>query len=445
MRFSELSGKRVAIWGAGREGSRAYAELSSAAASIAIVVTGGGAAPSNAPGRVVSGDDAFTELLAADVVVKSPGIPHTSPEFLALRDAGVPITSLMDLWLNEHSARVIAVTGTKGKSTTSTLIAHFLGALGAPASLAGNVGIPVSRELGSEIEVAVAEVSSYQAADLTASPRTAVLTSLYPEHLPWHGGYDAYVGDKLNLIAHGAETVVLPALTGELADRARARAGEATRLVTPADLGITVTADALHWGDAGTVTSAETTLRGAHNLMNAALALTAVAAHREVAVADRPQLLAALRAFAPLAHRLEVIPTSDGRVWVDDSLATAPEAVVAALDTYAESRVVLVAGGADRGLSFAPLITHLRGAGHERGTQIVTVGPAGSRLLAELGTAFSAAYAAADFADALARARSLTGNGDVILLSPGAPSFDEFADYEARAAAFRSVAQEAQP
>lgn len=441
MRFSELSGKRVAIWGAGREGSRAYAELSAVAGAIAIVVTGGGAAPADAPGRVVSGDGAFDELLAADVVVKSPGIPHTSPEFLALRAAGVPITSLMDLWLNEHSARVIAVTGTKGKSTTSTLVAHFLRAIGVEATLAGNVGIPVSRDLGTGIEVAVAEVSSYQAADLTASPRTAVLTSLYPEHLPWHGGYDAYVEDKLNLIAHGAEAVVLPEPEGELAERARARAGAATRMLTPGDLGITVTADALHWGDAGTVTSAETTLRGAHNLMNAALALTAVSAHREVDPAERPRLLAALRAFAPLAHRLEVIPTSDGRVWVDDSLATAPEAVVAALDTYAGSRVVLVAGGADRGLSFAPLIAHLGAAGRERGTQVVTVGPAGSRLGTELGADFPAAHAAENFADALARARSLTGPGDVILLSPGAPSFDEFADYEARAAAFRAVAQ----
>lgn len=441
MRFSELAGKRLAIWGAGREGARAYTELAGEAGSIEIVVTGDGAAPADAPGPVVAGDRAFAALRDADVVVKSPGIPHTSPEYAALRDAGVPITSLMDLWLTEHGDRVIAVTGTKGKSTTSTLVTHFLGALDVTATLAGNVGIPVSRELAPGLEVAVAEVSSYQAAELTASPRTAVLTSLYPEHLPWHGGYEAYVGDKLNLIAHGAETVVLPALNGELAERARARAAARTRLVTPAELGITVTDDALHWGEAGTVTSAETTLRGAHNLMNAALALTAVCVHRSVAPADRPRLLAALRAFAPLAHRLEVIPTTDGRVWVDDSLATAPEAVVAALETYADSRVVLVAGGADRGLDFGPLLAHLRAAGAERGTRVVTVGPAGARLRAELGPDFAAEAPGTHFADALARARELTGPGDVILLSPGAPSFDEFADYEARAAAFRAAAE----
>ncbi|SJN12287.1 UDP-N-acetylmuramoylalanine--D-glutamate ligase [Leucobacter sp. 7(1)] len=441
MRFSDLAGKRLAIWGAGREGTRAYEALAADAASIEIVVTGGGTVPADAPGPVVAGEDAFAALRAADVVVKSPGIPHTSPEFAALRDAGVPVTSLMDLWLNEHGDRVIAVTGTKGKSTTSTLVTHFLGALDVTATLAGNVGIPVSRELSPGLDVAVAEVSSYQAADLTASPRTAVLTSLYPEHLPWHGGYEAYVGDKLNLIAHGAETVVLPALTGELAERARAKVATTTRLVTPAELGITVTDDALHWGEAGTVTSEDTTLRGAHNLMNAALAITAVCVHRDVDPADRPRLLAALRAFAPLAHRLEVIPTTDGRVWVDDSLATAPEAVVAALDTYATSRVVLVAGGADRGLDFAPLLAHLRTSGAQRDTRIVTVGPAGERLRAELGPSYTAGTAGADFADALARARELTGAGDVILLSPGAPSFDEFADYEARAAAFRAAAE----
>ena len=149
---------------------------------------------------------------------------------------------------------------------------------------------------------------------------------------------------------------------------------------------------------------------------------------------DRAGLLAAAVSFAPLSHRLEEVPSADGRRWVDDSLATAPEAVVAALETYPRERVELLLGGSDRGLSFAPLRAYL--TGREGGTvEVIAVGPAGARWVAEGGDA----TLADDFADALRRLR-LGTDADIVLLSPGAPSFDEFASYEERSAAFRAAA-----
>lgn len=435
MRFDELAGRRVVIWGAGREGRAAHAELAGRGIGSTIVVTGS----AEPPAGVLGGDAAWTALLGADAIVKSPGIPHTSAEYLALAERGAAITSLTDLWLNENRDKVIGVTGTKGKSTTSALVHHILRATGRRAELAGNIGIPVGPRVGDDVDCAVTEISSYQAAELSASPRVAVLTSLYPEHLPWHGGYDRYVADKLNLLAHGPETIVLPARTGELADRVRERAGDA-EIVTPAELGIHVSEEAIEWDGGPRLELDGIALVGAHNIVNASLALAAVDAY--VGGVDREAAIAALASFSPLAHRLERVPSGDSRVWIDDSLATAPQAVAAALTSLAAPHTALVMGGAERDLPFDALIEAL--AGRDDVT-VVCTGPAGARFARDAEGRALRIRRARDFADALELARAATGEGDTILLSPGAPSFDEFADYEARAAAFRAAAAASTP
>lgn len=432
MRFDELAARDVVIWGAGREGMAAHRELAGRGIGSVIAVTGTGPAPDG----VVTGDAAWALLQSAGAIVKSPGIPHTFGEYIALRDAGVPITSLMDLWLTENRNRVIAVTGTKGKSTTSALVQHILTALGRTAELAGNIGIPVGAHVGDDIDCAVTEVSSYQAAELTASPRVAVITSLYPEHLPWHGGFENYVADKLRLAAFGPDTVVVPDPSDDLGRRVRAVAGDA-RMLSPASLGIAVTERAISWDGAGSLALADMNLVGTHNLTNAALALAAVDAYG--GAFDRSRALEAVATFAPLAHRLEVVPSGDGRTWIDDGLATAPQAVAAALTSVAAPRIALIAGGSERDLDFSPIVDALAGRDD---VELVCTGPAGARLAREAQGRAARIHVASGFADAVAIARSLTASGDAILLSPGAPSFDEFADYEARAAAFRGFAAE---
>lgn len=437
MRFEDLADRDVVIWGAGREGRAAHAELARRGIAARFALTGDAPAPTDLAAPVTTGPAAVDLLLAADVVIKSPGVPRTSPDLVRVRAAGVAVTSLTDLWLAANAARALAVTGTKGKSTTSAIARHLLASVGVSASLVGNGGTPVTEGDSTAAAVAVTEVSSYQAADLAVSPRIAVVTSLYPEHLPWHGGYEQYVADKLNLIAHGPEVVVLPALDGDLADLVRERVGPASRLVAPADLGIAVSAAGIDWAGIGRLASDEIPIRGRHNHVNVALALTAVTAGLDLPSDTRPRLLAAVQSFAPLAHRLETVPSADGRRWVDDSLATAPEAVVAALEAYADSPVTLLLGGADRGLDFEPLRAYLAERPTTAPVEVVAVGPAGARWLAEGGPR---TRHAGSFAQALDWIRADPDASDVVLLSPGAPSFDEFADYEERSAAFRAAA-----
>ena len=438
MRFDDLVGRDVVIWGAGREGRAAFAALRQRHVPATFAITGGGAAPTDLGTTAAVGDDALPRLLSADVVIKSPGVPRTADEHVALRAQGVPITSLTDLWLDANAERVLAVTGTKGKSTTSSIAHHLLRSAGIPASLVGNGGTPVTEGDTDESLVAVTEVSSYQAADLSVSPRVAVVTSLYPEHLPWHGGYEQYVADKLNLVAHDPELVVVPDLAGDLADLVRTRVGGATSLVSPSSVGVSVSPDAVTWAGVGRLDAADVPLSGLHNLTNAALALTAVAVGHDD-VTDRGSLLSSLGSVAPLAHRLEPVPSRDGRRWVDDSLATAPEAVVAALETFRDLRVTLILGGADRGLSFAPLREYLRrrDSGH---VAVVATGPAGERWLREGGPDTELV---GGFDEAMELVHRDVDGSDVVLLSPGAPSFDEFASYVERSAAFRSAASHA--
>lgn len=438
MRFEDLAGRRVVIWGAGREGRAAYAELVRRGISASIALTGEGAVPGDLAPVVVTGPAALERLTSAEVVIKSPGVPRTAPEFARVRELGVAITSLTDLWLSDNASRVLAVTGTKGKSTTSSLVQHLLTSIGIPACLVGNGGTPVTDGDSPEARVAVTEVSSYQAAELSVSPRVAVVTSLYPEHLPWHGGFEQYVADKLNLVAHGPEIVVVPDLQGDLASLVRDRLGEETRLVDPGSFGIASSEAGIFWSAVGELPAEDVAIQGRHNIANLALALAAVVAGFEVPQDRHGTLLAAAATFAPLAHRLETIPSDDGRRWVDDSLATAPEAVVAALSTFPRERIALLLGGADRGLSLEPLRDYLamrRGGSVE----VVAVGPAGERWMREGGSTIAVSRLMDSFADALRWLREAP-TCDVVLLSPGAPSFDEFASYEERSAAFRAAA-----
>lgn len=437
MRFENLAGRNVVIWGAGREGRAAHEELWRRGIPGLFAVTGGGPVPADLAAIAAVGPAALERLKAADVIIKSPGVPRTSPEFRCIRDLAIPVTSLTDLWLSANAARVLAVTGTKGKSTTSSLVQHLLVSIGVPASLVGNGGTPVTDGDTTGAEVAVTEVSSYQAADLTVSPRIAVVTSLYPEHLPWHGGYDQYVADKLNLISYGPELVVVPDRDGQIAALVRARLGASSRLVAPDSLGITWSDAGISWESVGSLDPEQLPIQGRHNYANIALALTAVMSGFEMPEGNRHGLLASIESFAPLTHRLETVPSNDSRRWVDDSLATAPEAVVAALETFPESRVALILGGADRGLSFEPLATYLSTRSSNAPVDVIAVGPAGARWMAAGGPSSTLAP---NFADAMRLVRTELDAAEIVLLSPGAPSFDEFASYEQRAAAFRAAA-----
>jgi len=448
MRLDELGGRRVALWGFGREGRATLAVLTAMAnppAGIAVVTDGAPTDAERAPAAALPwlhGEEGITWLCASDVVVRSPGISRYRDDALRVA-ASTRVTTATNLWGAEHEDEtVIAVTGSKGKSTTSSLIDHLARAAGMRTVLAGNIGIPLLAHLHPEPapDLWVLELSSHQISDLDWSPRIGVLLNLYREHLDWHGTEERYFADKLNLFAHRPGMVaVLNREDARTRALAPALPGRHVWFGDPA--GYHTDGSAILWRDERLVDGDRLKLRGRHNLLNACAALIAL----EEAGAEVRSLVPALSGFRPLRHRLEPVGDAGGVTFVNDSIATIPEATVAALDALEGRPVVLIAGGFDRGQDYASLARRLR---RDRGVlAVVTLPPSGNRLAGELAALPGAppVLSADDLDEAVRLARAHAIPGSVMLLSPGAPSYGAFRDFEARGDAFRALVVDGEP
>ncbi len=443
VRFSELDGARIGVWGAGREVGSFAAQLARRLPSARIAVAAFDEPPARdevrqalrSPDvRVLSAEEAVAGLADCEVIVRSPGVSAHRPELRELRAGGVPVTTPTALWLAEHGGEgVIGVTGTKGKSTTAALVHHLARAAGRTAELAGNIGVPALDLLDREPpELVVLELSSYQIADLHSGPEVALFTNLFREHADWHGSEEAYRADKLRLLdLPGVRVAVLGGRDGAL--NAVAPAAEVRRYGVPGgwDLG----ARGIARDGVPTLDFAELPLLGEHNALNLCGALAAL----EAIGIPLPQLGEALAGFGPLPHRLETVAELDGVLWVNDSISTTPESAIAALSSFPGREIILLGGGQDRGQDYGELGRVLL----DSGATVIGIPSTGSRLVAAAkaaGVPAARAIEAPDMAAAVALGRGLGRPGAVVLLSPAAPSFDNYRDFEERGERFRELA-----
>jgi UDP-N-acetylmuramoylalanine--D-glutamate ligase len=443
LRFSELDGASIGVWGAGREIGSFAAQLARRLPAARIAVVALDSDPGEdvrstlgAPGaRLVTGTKVKDALASCDVVVRSPGVSTYRPELRELRAAGTPVTTATALWLAERNGRrVIAVTGTKGKSTTAALLAHLARASGQAVGLAGNIGVPALDLLDRPpTEPAIVELSSYQIVDLEAGPEVAVITNLFREHTDWHGSEEAYHADKLRLLGlPGVRAVVLNAREERLVGAALT---DATTTLYGTPGGWDVGPDGVTLRGELVVATAELPLRGEHNALNLCAALTAL----QASGIDTPRFPEALHGFHALPHRLEVVTEHNRVLWVDDSISTTPESTLAALTSFTDHKIVLLGGGQDRGQDYAELGQMLA----ERGAAVIGLPTTGPRLVAAAraaGVPATRAIETAGMEEAVARARALAVPGAAILLSPAAPSYDTYRNFEERAAHFRTFA-----
>lgn len=430
MRFSALDGLQLGVWGAGLE-TRSFARhvaerLPRARIAVVVLEEPAGAPELTDGARVVDAAGAAEALRACDVVVRSPGVSIYRPELRGLRT-----TTPTALWMAEREGRdVIGVTATKGKSTTSKLIAHLVGKAGVDVRLGGNIGAPALDLLGDDA-LAVIELSSYQIADLEAGPETAVVGNVHAEHVNWHGSVEAYRRDKLRLLTlPGVRRCVLNATAPLVMAAPRATQDVFTFGEAP---GWHVTeAGAVARGD---VVVAELPLIGRHNALNVCGALTALEAVG--LTLDDPA--AALRDFVGLDHRLQVVHEADGITWVDDSISTEPEAAKFAVESFPARHVVLIGGGFEREQDYAELGTVLAA----RGAHVLGLPDTGTRLVEAVLAAGGDARMVADLPAAVAAARAVARPGTVVLLSPAAPSFNTHKNFAARGDHFAELARAA--
>ena len=444
MRFSELDGARVGVWGAGREISSFAAQLTRRQPGTRILVAAFDepprtdvAAALQAPGvSVVGAAEAAQALAQCEVVVRSPGVSIHRPEFAELRRAGVPVTTPTSLWLAERGGRgVIGVTGTKGKSTTAALAAHLARAAGRDAELAGNIGRPALDLLDADPgALAIVELSSYHLADLAVGPEVAVVTNLFAEHADWHTSEQRYREDKLRiLLLDGVREVVLPARQEELA---AADTTAARRLFGSPD-GWDAGPDGVLLRGRVRLGASQLPLPGPHNALNLCAALSAL----EAAAVEVEDLASALSGFQGLAHRLETVLDRDRLTWVDDSISTTPESALAALASFPGRELVLLGGGQDRGQDYDALGRELAA----REARVIGMPSTGPRLVhaARLaGVPDDRALLAEDLAGAVGIARRIAPDGAIVLLSPAAPSYDRFRDFEERGDRFAAIARD---
>ncbi|KZC15793.1 UDP-N-acetylmuramoylalanine--D-glutamate ligase [Rhodanobacter sp. FW510-R12] len=436
MRLADLIGRRVAVWGFGREGRAAIRALRQRCGEqhFTLFCSAGevDAARAFDPALgIVAGEPDAAMLGQFDVVVKSPGISAYKPALLVAQAQGTQFTSGTALWFGENpDARVIAVTGTKGKSTTSALIAHLARSLGVRTALAGNIGLPLLELLGQHADLWVIELSSFQTGE--AGPlQLGVITSLYEEHLDWHGSRERYLADKLKL----ADAARMLLVNGQQPGLLERTAAHPHRLKFGTPEGWRVHDGAIRRGGQAVFDIAALAAPGLHNALNACAALAALEASGMDALAAAP----ALARFRPLPHRLQPLGAHDGLHWVNDSISTTPLATLAALESLHGRAVTVLVGGHDRGLDWTPFVDAVREAPPNA---IVCMGANGARIEAALRSAgiHCPIMRVDDLAGAVAEAKAHTPCDGVILLSPGAPSFDQFKDYAERGRRFAALA-----
>ncbi|MEX0757326.1 MAG: UDP-N-acetylmuramoyl-L-alanine--D-glutamate ligase [Acidimicrobiia bacterium] len=377
---------------------------------------------------VVSGVWDPLTLQGIDLVVASPGFGDRSAPITDGLEAGVEIIGEVEFAWREIHAPTVAVTGTNGKTTVTTLISDMLTASGLRAPALGNIGTPVSDWTSEELDVLVLEMSSFQLRFIDRfHASVAVVTNVAADHLDWHGSVAGYREAKARIVANqSAEDVVVFDALDDGATAVAARSA-ATQVGVSVDgsTAVGVVDEELVWDGLAVPLSA---LAVDDSVYHTDLALAGAAA---LAMGADPDAVAGVaRSFTPGAHRRQVVFESSGVRWVDDSKATNPHAALAAISSYPS--VVLIAGGLAKGLDISPLAI-------APGVKaVVAIGESAPVLLEAAGPR---GHAAGSMIEAVDIARSIATSGDVVLLAPGCASYDMFESYAARGDAFAAAAR----
>ncbi len=432
MRLAEICRARLGLLGYGREGRAAERVLRSACPEVDLtVLVESGEAPCQGPMRLGEFDDGLQDF---DVLLRSPGVPVLHPALQRYRAAGGKIVNPASIWFAERpKVPVVGVTGSKGKSTTVSLLAHILRAAGRRVLLAGNIGVPLIAHLDTDAELVVLELSSYQLTDLEARLAFGVIKRLFPEHGDWHGGVEHYYASKLRMIDLLQGAPLLINARDEVLRRQTERApnrilGNCPPLIHRRDA-------ALFVGDDWLTELGKLRLMGRHNLDNAALALQAA----DYLGADLDTAVVALAAFQPLSHRLELVEQRDGVCWINDSIATTPHATLAALQALTGQAVVLIAGGYVRPSDWTPVLAHCGTRPLHGLVLLPDSGPAIAETFSQAGVLPAAVVSARNLQEAVASAAALAAPDATVLLSPGAASFPHFRDFEDRGNQFSAA------
>lgn len=395
------------------------------------------------------GESYLDDLCKYDVVFRTPGMYFHNPILTRAREQGVVITSEMETFFDLCPCKLYAVTGSDGKTTTTTLITEFLQKAGKTVYKGGNIGralLPLIEQIHEE-DAAVVELSSFQLISMRESPDVAVITNIAPNHLDVHGTMEEYIESKTNLIRHQnaySKTVLNldNALTNDLSGLVRGRLTKFSREHMP-ECGTFLDENGwLCYNQYGFVTQVvradDIRIPGVHNVENYLAAIAAV--WGEVSVSH---IVEVAKTFGGVEHRIEFVRELDGVKWYNDSIATSPTRVLAGLRSF-HQKLIVIAGGYDKKIPFDPLAKTV----NERVKALILMGVTADKIEETVTSDPSfdpkelAIYRVSSMEEAVAKAKEIAKNGDIVTLSPACASFDLYPNFEARGLHFKSLVKE---
>ncbi len=451
-----LSDKNVVVLGLARQGTALARWLCAVGAKVTISDLRGAdqladrmAELEDLPVTYVLGEHPPSLLDGADLLCLSGGVPIDAPIVREAVKRGIRLSNDAQIFVERCPCDLIGITGSAGKTTTTVLVGAMCEAAGMLPWVGGNIGNPLIDDLAyiRPDDIVVMELSSFQLELMTSSPHVAAVLNITPNHLDRHETMEAYIAAKARILESQivGDTAVLgydDPHAAALADRVEVELATFSGRV-PVDVGAWLVGDRLvcrphfHLPMEPVCTVDEINLRGYHNVLNT-LAACAIAGAADVPV---EAMCEAILKFRPVEHRLEVVREVEGVTYVNDSIATAPERVVAALEAYADRPLVLLLGGRDKKLPWEDMLQ----LALRRCRAIITFGEAGMMIAEKAAQlrVFRGGTTLIEQVDRLAEAvemaSALARPGDGVLLAPGCTSFDAYEDFEARGRHFREL------
>ena len=389
--------------------------------------------------RLQVGENYLADL-SADLVFRTPGMHPGNPALEALRQSGAEITSEMEVFFELCPCRILAVTGSDGKTTTTTLISEILKAAGEAVWLGGNIGTPLLSHLDEmdPRDFAVVELSSFQLMDMRRSPSVAVVTNLSPNHLDVHKDMQEYVEAKKNIFRFQSEEDAL-ILNADNAVTAELSGNGATKFFSRCGEGyIHLRGDMIYRGETPVLDTRDIVIPGVHNIENYMAAIGAV----EGLVSDEA-IRKVAREFGGVEHRIELVRIKDGVKFYNDSIASSPSRTIAGLNSF-HQKVLLIAGGYDKHIPYdvlGPVIC-------DKVKKLYVNGATAGQIRAAVENAPQYTPGnpqiiyCADFTDATLRAAADAKDGDVVLMSPASAAFDQFKNFMVRGDYFKKLIKE---
>lgn len=377
----------------------------------------------------------YLDNLTGDIIFKTPGMRYDNPAIVKAKEQGSVITSEMEVFFEICPAKLIAVTGSDGKTTTTTLIYTMLKEAGYTAHLGGNIGTPLmtKAEEMNESDYAVLELSSFQLHTMKKSPHIAVITNITPNHLDWHTDYQEYIDAKKNIMLYQSENDILVTNSGNEEARkiGEKTLGEWRCFSSKTDALIHLKGDMICYGDEEILDIRRIKIPGNHNVENYMTAIGAV-----YGLVNKDIINKVAREFGGVPHRIELVRTIDGVRYYNSSIDSSPNRTINTLNVFSEP-VVLIAGGKDKGIPYddigEPIANHVK--------TLILIG-ATSKVIDEavkktgktVPTIFAATYE-----EAVKKAKESAKPGDVVLLSSASTSFDMFNNFEERGNLFKEL------